>query len=652
MPKDNYNADTIEVLKGLDPVRKRPGMYIGSTDSRGLHYLIWEIVDNAIDEALAGYGKEIKVEINTDGSVTVSDQGRGVPVGINHETGLNSLEVIYSILHAGGKFGQAGGYKVSGGLHGVGGKVVNALSTYMKVTSCRDGKIYEIEFKNGGKKIHDVECLGDTKKTGTTVTFKPDPTIFSTVIFNYDTIKERLKEGAYLIKGLKMTLIDHNSNKSDSFEFENGIKQYVSDMANGKELMAEPAYFEGVQGPIGVEVAMCYTAGFDETLISFANNLRTRDGGSHEIGYKLAITKAFNDFGRKFNIISPKDDNLDGNDIRCGLIGIVSVRVEESVLEFEGQTKGRLGTPSAKTAVNEILYDALMKYLANNKTLAEQVIEKACKNAKAREAARKARNQIRLDKKDKQEINLSAKLSPAQGKNKEINELFLVEGDSAGGSAKSGRDRLYQAILPLRGKVLNTEKANEDAALANQEIATMIYTIGADYGDKFDVKKCNYKKVIIMTDADDDGAHIQILLLTFFFRYMRPLIEDGRVFIAVPPLFRVSNKAGKNTFTKYAYTTEELQEIMKKLDKNNVSISRFKGLGEMSAEQLWETTMNPETRTLIQVTLEDFAEAEDEINLFMGDDASKRRTWLENHVQFSLEDEYEIDKIDLTGEEA
>lgn len=651
MPKDNYNADTIEVLKGLDPVRKRPGMYIGSTDSRGLHYLIWEIVDNAIDEALAGYGKEIKVEINTDGSVTVSDQGRGVPVGINHETGLNSLEVIYSILHAGGKFGQAGGYKVSGGLHGVGGKVVNALSTYMKVTSCRDGKIYEIEFKNGGKKIKDVTCLGDTKKTGTTVTFKPDPTIFSTVIFNYDTIKERLKEGAYLIKGLKMTLIDHNSNKEDSFEFENGIEQYVSDMANGKELMAQTAYFEGTQGPIGVEVAMCYTTGFDETLISFANNLRTRDGGSHEIGYKTAITRAFNDFGRKFNLLSVKDDNLDGNDIRCGLIGIVSVRVEESVLEFEGQTKGRLGTPSAKNAVNDILYDNLMKYLANNKSLAEQVIEKAQKNARAREAARKARNQIRLDKKDKQEINLSAKLSPAQGKNKDINELFLVEGDSAGGSAKSGRDRLYQAILPLRGKVLNTEKATEDAALGNQEIATMIYTIGSDYGDKFDIKKCNYKKVIIMTDADDDGAHIQILLLTFFFRYMRPLIEDGRVFIAVPPLFKVANKGGKNNFTKYAYTTEELQDIMKKLDKNNVLISRFKGLGEMSAEQLWETTMNPETRTLIQVKLEDFAEAEDEINLFMGDDASKRRTWLENHVQFSLEDEYEIDKLDLTGEE-
>ena len=649
---NNYNADTIEVLKGLDPVRKRPGMYIGSTDSRGLHYLIWEIVDNAIDEALAGYGKEIKVELNTDGSVTITDQGRGVPVGINHETGKNSLEVIYSMLHAGGKFGQAGGYKVSGGLHGVGGKVVNALSTYMKVTSMRDGKAYEIEFKNGGKKIHDVVEIGETKKTGTIVTFKPDPSIFSTVIFNYDTIKERLKEGAYLIKGLKMILIDYNNNKKDTFQFENGIEQYVADMNNNRDTMAPVAFFEGKDGPIDVEVAMQYTTGFDETLISFANNLRTRDGGSHEVGYKSAITKAFNDFGRKFNIIGPKDDNLDGNDLRCGLVGIVSVRVEEEVLEFEGQTKGRLGTPIAKTAVFNVLYDSLMAYLHSNKQLAEGVIEKAIKNSKAREAARKARNQIRLDKKDKKEINLSAKLSPAQGKNKEINELFLVEGDSAGGSAKSGRDRIFQAILPLRGKVLNTERANEEDALGNQEIATMIYTIGADYGDKFDIKKCNYKKVIIMTDADDDGAHIQILLLTFFFRYMRPLIEDGRVYLAVPPLFRVTNKGGKNNFTKYAYTTEELADIMKGLNKDSTLISRFKGLGEMSAEQLWDTTMNPKTRTLIRVTLEDFDEAEGEIDLFMGDNAERRRNWLENHVQFSLEDEYEIDKLDLSGDEA
>ncbi len=644
MANVHYDDNDIQILSGLDPVRKRPGMYIGSTDGRGLHHLIWEIVDNAIDEALAGYGKEIKVTLNIDGSVTVEDEGRGVPAGINKETGKSSLEVIYSILHAGGKFGQEGGYKVSGGLHGVGGKVVNALSTYFDVTSMRDGEIHHIQFKNGGKVSIEPEILGRTTKTGTIITFKPDPSIFSTVIFNYDTIKERLREGAFLIKGLRMTLIDKKANKTESFQYIKGISEYVNFLNEKKKPLFEVAYLEGGQGQIEVEVALQFVDIYDENIVSFANNVRTKDGGSHEVGFKVGLTRAVNDYARKFNLLKEKEPNLEGMDIRSGLTAIVSVRVEESVLEFESQTKGKLGTPLAKTVVDQVTYDKFTYYLHEHADLAKFIVDKALLNRKAREASRKARDQIRLDKKDKNELNLSGKLSPAQDKNKDINELFLVEGDSAGGSAKGGRDRRFQAILPLRGKVLNTERANQESALQNQEIATMIYTIGADFGDKFDLKKCNYKKVIIMTDADDDGAHIQILLLTFFFRYMRPLIEDGRVYIALPPLFKVTVK-GKKPATHYLYTTEELQKLTSKYAKESLIIQRFKGLGEMNAEQLWETTMNPETRTLIKVRIDDLDEAESEVNLLMGDDAARRRTWLENHVSFTLEDDIQIDNL-------
>ncbi len=640
MQNNAYNDDSITVLEGLEHVRKRPGMYIGSTDERGLHHLVWEIVDNAIDEALAGYGREIVVTINEDNSITVEDNGRGVPCG-KHSTGKNTMEIIYTKLNAGGKFG-GNGYKTTGGLHGVGASVVNALSSYMFVTSYREGKIHQMKFENGGTRISPIEILGETKKTGTTVTFKPDPSIFTTTMYSYDTIKTRIRESAFLIKNLKMVLKDKRSHKSESFVYENGISEYVAFMTSGKKPVHNVAYFEGVynipeaKDQIEVEVALQFVDSYSETIVSFVNNVKTGDGGSHETGFKTALTRAFNDYAHKFNLIKAAQ-TLEGTDIRAGMTSVVSVRIGEKLLEFEGQTKGKLGTPAAKTAVDSVLYDKLSYYLIENKDLTETIVKKAIREAESRAAARKAREQARMDKKDKGEKNISGKLAPTSEKNKEINELYLVEGDSAGGSAKQGRDRRYQAILPLRGKVLNTEKATADSALKNEEIATMIYTIGADYGESFDLKKCNYKKIIIMTDADDDGAHIQVLLLTFFFRYMRPLIEDGRVYIALPPLFKIT-KRGKKEEILYAWTNEEKEKILSDC-KVQTLVQRYKGLGEMNAEQLWETTMNPETRTLIQVQIEDLADAESQIEVLMGNNATRRRDWLESHVSFTLEEE-------------
>ena len=637
---NTYNDESITVLEGLEHVRKRPGMYIGSTDERGLHHLVWEIVDNSIDEALAGFGREISVTINEDNSITVEDNGRGVPCGM-HPTGKNTMEIIYTKLNAGGKFG-GNGYKTTGGLHGVGASVVNALSSYMVVTSYRDGKIHQIRFEDGGKKVSKVEVIGDTRRTGTTVTFKPDPMVFTTTVYQYETIKTRIRESAFLIKNLKMNLKDKRSKKEESFIYENGISEYVAFMDMSKKPTHSVAYFEGTyrvpdtKEDIEVEVALQFIDSYSETIVSFVNNVKTGDGGSHETGFKTALTKAFNDYAHKNNLIKA-NVTLEGTDIRAGMTAVVSVRIGEKLLEFEGQTKGKLGTPAAKSAVDSILTEKLGYFLVENKDLADNIVKKALKEAESRAAARKAREQARMDKKDKGEKNISAKLAPTSEKNKEINELYLVEGDSAGGSAKQGRDRRYQAILPLRGKVLNTEKANAESALKNEEIATMIYTIGADYGTSFDLKKCNYKKIIIMTDADDDGAHIQVLLLTFFFRYMRPLIEDGRVYIAMPPLFKIT-KRGKKEEIIYAWSNEEKEKIVSEC-KTPTIIQRYKGLGEMNAEQLWETTMNPETRTLVQVKIEDLGEAEAQVEVLMGNDSTRRRSWLENHVSFTLEEE-------------
>ncbi len=644
----NYDEKSIQILEGLEAVRKRPGMYIGSTDARGLHHLVWEIVDNAIDEALTGYGSEITVTIKADNSIEVSDNGRGMPYKM-HASGRPTTEIIFTILHAGGKFSDQSGYKVSGGLHGVGSSVVNALSQFLEVTIYRDGGIWRQRFTDGGSKISSLERIGDTKKTGTTVWFKPDPKIFSTTLFQYDLIKERIRESAFLIKGLKMNLIDQRKAQKESFKYDEGIKAYIELLNVGKNginetLLIEAPYQVGEhkKKTIEIEMALQFTDGYQENILSFVNNVRTKDGGTHEIGFKSALTRSMNDYARKYNILKDKDANLDGSDIREGLTAIISLRIPEDVLEFEGQTKGKLGTPEARNATDFVLYDKFTTYLEENRSVASSIINRALSAQRAREAARKARDEARNGKsKQKKEMLLSGKLTPAQGKDKNLNELFLVEGDSAGGSAKQGRNRRFQAILPLRGKVINTERTSLDVILKNEEISTIIYTIGADFGADFDLKKCNYKKVIIMTDADTDGAHIQILLLTFFFRYMRPLIEDGRLYLAQPPLYKVTKKKGKKEEIHYAWSDEELKTL---IDDSPYNIQRYKGLGEMNASQLWETTMNPESRALIQVKIDDLAASDKRISVLMGDDVQPRRTWIEDNVDFEISDDFDLQK--------
>lgn len=642
MKANHYDESNIQILEGLEAVRKRPGMYIGSTDSRGLHHLVWEIVDNSIDEALAGFGKKITVTIGKDNSIRVEDEGRGMPTGM-HASGKPTTEVILTILHAGGKFSEDGGYKTSGGLHGVGSSVVNALSEWLEVTVYRDGKIHQQRFEDGAKIISPLKVIGKTSRTGTIIHFKPNQNIFSTVEFNYSTICERLRESAFLLKGIEMNVIDERTGKHDSFQYENGLEAFIEYLNYDKKTLHSTVSFDDASHPIEVEISFQITDGYQENLISFVNLVRTGDGGTHETGFRSGFTKVFNEYARKYGLLKPKDKNLEGSDVREGLTAVISVKIPESLLQFEGQTKSKLGTPEARNIVENVVYEQVNYFLEENKETANELVKKMIKASQARNAARKAREEARKGKGNKVEKILSGKLAPAQSKDKKRKELYLVEGDSAGGSAKQGRNRKYQAILPLRGKVINTEKAAMADILKNEEISTIINTVGAGVGADFNADDSNYAKVIIMTDADTDGAHIQVLLLTFFYRYMRGLIQAGKVYIALPPLYKVSKKNGKHEDVVYAWDDEELENAKKQIGRG-YNVQRYKGLGEMNADQLWETTMNPETRTLIQVSIEDAALVERRVSVLMGDKVEPRREWIEDNVQFSLEDSFFINQ--------
>ena len=621
-----YGASQIQVLEGLEAVRKRPSMYIGSISSRGLHHLVSEVVDNSIDEALAGFCDNIQVTINTDNSITVEDNGRGIPVDM-HKTGKPAVEVVMTVLHAGGKFGD-GGYKVSGGLHGVGVSCVNALSEKMEVEVRRNGKRYGIEFMRG-KTSRPLYEIGEAESTGTTVHFKPDNTIFTETVYDYDILRLRLRELAFLNKGVTISLEDKRDGRSETFHFKGGIIEFVKYVdANKDKINAEPIYVEGVKDTNIVEVAMEYTDSYTENIFSYVNNINTEEGGTHLSGFKQALTRSINDYARKNNLLKENDENLSGDDCREGITAVISIKVQEP--QFEGQTKTKLGNSEIRGIVDNLVTDQLEEFFEEHPSEAKKIIEKAVMASRARAAARKARDLTRR-KSILESSSLPGKLADCQSKDNTMTEIYLVEGDSAGGSAKQGRDRKFQAILPLRGKILNVEKARLDRMLSSDEIKNMITAFGCGIGEDFDLAKARYGKIIIMTDADVDGAHIATLLLTFFYRYMKPLITEGHVYIAKPPLYLI--KKGQKAHS-YAYTDEELKQRLDEIgkDNKNITIQRYKGLGEMNPEQLWETTMDPQYRTLLQVNLSDAAEADAIFSILMGDKVEPRRQFIEENA--------------------
>ncbi|WP_141434459.1 DNA topoisomerase (ATP-hydrolyzing) subunit B [Bacillus sp. 03113] len=625
----SYDENQIQVLEGLEAVRKRPGMYIGTTSAKGLHHLVWEIVDNSIDEALAGYCTEINVVIEKDNSITVIDNGRGIPVGIHEKMGRPAVEVIMTVLHAGGKFG-GGGYKVSGGLHGVGASVVNALSTELEVFVHRDGNVYYQKYEKGVP-CADLTIVGDTNRTGTTTRFKPDGEIFQeTLEYDYDTLATRLRELSFLNKGVKITIEDKRvENKKNEYHYEGGIKSYVEHLNRSKEVLhEEPIYLEGERDGISVEISIQYNDGFTGNIYSFANNIHTYEGGTHEFGFKTALTRVINDYSRKNGLIKDNDSNLSGEDVREGLTAIVSIKHPDP--QFEGQTKTKLGNSEVRATTDTIFSEHFEKFLLENPTVARKIVEKGLIAARARLAAKKARELTR--RKSALEVSsLPGKLADCTSKDPAISELYIVEGDSAGGSAKQGRERLYQAILPLKGKILNVEKSRLDKILSNNEVRAIITAVGTGIGEEFEISKARYHKIVIMTDADVDGAHIRTLLLTFFYRYMRQIIEAGYIYIAQPPLYKIQQ--GKRI--EYAYNDRQLEQMLSDMPSQpKPGIQRYKGLGEMNPEQLWETTLDPETRTLLQVSLEDAIEADETFEILMGDKVEPRRQFIEENAVY------------------